>query len=443
MANLDVTLSPFQADFLKRAEEPLVILQTGIGAGKSRALAWWLIMRATKGERILAIAQTFRALNFVLFREVIQICILCKIPFSQNKTEKVIKIGEGEIYGASGDNPEGILGFTDFTSLAIDEAGYIPEECYNNAADRLRGEKVATPLIRLTSSPSGSSVTSWFSRVCLDNPECVIRASSLDNAFTSRKFKTDLMKRYGVGTALYRQQVLGEIINTDFEDTMFSFSLLDAAKTRDRQTFGDDAAIIGLDCARFGDDKTVGVLRIGRAVVRIEREGMTDTESGVELVKRLVNECKARNVRLDCICVDAAQGGGIIDMLRKQDYTVFEVNFASKTNDAQYYNQRAYMYGRAREWLEQGGYFDDADLVGDLFAQRYFVHADKSLRLFPKELIKKKLGHSPDTSDAFALTFYEQAVSNGLFKKGRFMSPRDAKRNQTNIIRRSTHRFSF
>lgn len=409
-------LSPFQIEFMRRKDAPLVILQTGVGAGKSRALAWWCVYRAMKGERILAVAQNYRALVEVLFREIQIVCSQLGVNFDENKGAKTIRIGKGAIYGATGDNPKGILGFTDFTCAVFDEAAYLPEEAYHFVCDRLRGENVDEPIMRFTSSPSNEPGAQWFRRLCTENSDCVIRASSLDNAFTSKKYKLSLIKRYGIGTNLYKQQVLGEFLDSDLEDTLFTHDIIEAVQKRmapDR-SFMDELAIIGLDCARFGGDATVGLLRIGRKVVKIMRATSTDTSMQADIVVKLAEICKSLGVRLDCVCVDAAYGSGVIDTLRRLGYKVFEVSFSEKATQKQYYNMRAEMYFNAHSWLKEDGVYRDDELDADLSAQRYMLDDGGKFRLVPKEMIKKVLGRSPDTSDAFALTFYSGALSLGL-----------------------------
>ena len=420
-------LSPFQVEFMRRKDVPLVILQTGVGAGKSRALAWWCIYRAMKGERILAVAQNYRALVEVLFREIQIVCAQLGIDFDENKGSKVIRIGGGAIYGATGDNPKGILGFTDFTCAVFDEAAYLPEEAYHFVCDRLRGENVDEPMMRFTSSPSSDPAAAWFRKLCAENQQCVIRASSLDNAFTSKKYKLSLIKRYGIGTNLYKQQVLGEFLDSDLEDTLFTHDVIEAVHNRvvpDR-CFMDDFAVIGLDCARFGGDYTVGVLRVGGAVVKIVRAQNTDTGKQADIVIKLNDVCKQMGVKLDCVCVDAAYGSGVIDMLKALGYKVIEVSFAGEASQKQYYNARAEMYFTALEWLKEGGVYADDELDADLSAQRYMLDDGGKFRLIPKEMIKKLLGRSPDTSDAFVLTFYHGANSYaiGLNKKKVMDSP--------------------
>lgn len=439
-------LSPFQIEFMRRADEPLVILQTGVGAGKSRALAWWCVYQAKKGRRILAVAQNYRALSEVLFREIEIVCAQIGIEFDTNKSAKVISIGSGCIYGATGDNPKGILGFTDFNAAVFDEAAYLTREVYDFVCDRLRGEGVDVPLYRFTSSPSSVPAASWFRELCANNQSCVIRATSLDNAFTSKQYKKDLQKRYGIGTALYRQQVLGEFLDTDLEDTIFGYELLKNAQANYQELtcYQDELAVIGVDCARYGGDYTVAVLRIGRRVVKILRARNTDTGQIVDMVRRLKQICEQNwNVRLDAVCVDAAYGNGAVDMLRQLGYNVYEVNFGERSSSPNYFNNRAEMYFTARDWLNEGGTFLDDELSADLSAQRYILDDGGKFRLIPKEIIKKTIERSPDTSDAFVLTFYFGAIGTNFNKKMTLDSPERLRAIYERHMEEAEHSFSF
>lgn len=444
---MDCELSPFQVEFMRRKDEPLVILQTGVGAGKSRALAWWCVYQAKKGRRILAVAQNYRALCEVLFREITIVCAKIGQNFDENKSSKTITIGAGAIYGATGDNPKGILGFTDFTCAVFDEAAYLKREVYDFVCDRLRGEGIDEPLYRFTSSPSSEPTAQWFRQLCIDEAANVIRATSLDNAFTSAKYKRDLQKRYGIGTNLYRQQVLGEFIDCDLEDTLFTHDVLSLCSHRKapERLFMDEIAVIGLDCARFGGDSTVGLLRIGRKVVRIIRATNTDTGKQADIVRKLADTCRELGVRLDCVCVDAAYGSGAVDLLRSLGYNVYEVNFGEKSMRKEYYNERAEMYFNALAWCKEYGCFSDDELEADLSAQRYMLDDGGKFRLVPKEMIKKMLDRSPDTSDAFVLTFYRGVLNHGVdfVKKKSLEDPLEMAMNRIHRIRATARKFEF
>ena len=76
------------------------------------------------------------------------------------------------------------------------------------------------------------------------------------------------------------------------------------------------------------------------------------------------------------------------------------------------------MYCDFVQWIKRGGALPDVpELVGDLTETTY-CHKGDRLLLEPKDIVKKKLGRSPDWGDAGALTFAEPVV-----KKARTTAP--------------------
>jgi hypothetical protein len=53
MAKLQLKINNFQENFLRRAEESLIICQTGVGTGKSEALALWALLRVKSDESVI------------------------------------------------------------------------------------------------------------------------------------------------------------------------------------------------------------------------------------------------------------------------------------------------------------------------------------------------------------------------------------------------------
>ena len=126
---VEIKTSKFQKEFLERSEEPILILTTGVGAGKSRVAALWTIFEATKSKcRIIAAAQNYRALTEVLFREIENLLLKFNVKYHYTKGIKFTLQNGSEIFGATAQNPSAILGFTDISAAIIDEAAYCPEE---------------------------------------------------------------------------------------------------------------------------------------------------------------------------------------------------------------------------------------------------------------------------------------------------------------------------
>lgn len=175
--------------------------------------------------------------------------------------------------------------------------------------------------------------------------------------------------------------------------------------------------VIGVDPARFGDDRSVIFMRQG-------------LQSFAPLVFcKLDNMALAGNVarqidtfRPDAVFVDAGCGGGVIDRLRQLGFTVTEVPFGGTPFRAgQYANKRAEMWGEMAQWIAAGGALpDDPALKADLCQVCYDYDASGRMRLEAKEKIKERCGRSPDLADALALTFASPVRPRSLRESGEF-----------------------
>ena len=158
---VDAPMSQFQLDFIERNDEPLLILLTGVGAGKTRGAAWSIVLKMLDGWRVLAIAQNSKALKMVLFRDILKILMTLMPDYDPskyyNKSEGHIGMppdfGDACCDGGTDENPSGILGFTEYDGVVIDEASRICLEMRNNAEDRNRGKGIV-PWTRYLSSPN-------------------------------------------------------------------------------------------------------------------------------------------------------------------------------------------------------------------------------------------------------------------------------------------------
>ena len=393
----EVKLSHFQKEFIDRSDDPLLVLATGVSAGKSKVAGLWCVFETIKKPcRIIASAQNFKALSEVLFREIKYWLDYFEIKYKYNFGQKFVLQNGSEIFGASAENPEGILGFTDISAAIIDEAAYCPEELYHYIGDRMRGEGIVAKY-RLISSPSNQQKAKWFTDLCMNNPSCVIHASALDNPFTTPEFKESLKKRYGVGSALYRQQVLGEFIETDSSDALITIDKFSSSALQN-----DEEYVIGCDAARFGVDRTVVILRNSYQIVDKIILHKSDTFEIVSAINSLVAGRKVKAIYIDGT---GGYGGGISDTLRLHHSNVYEINFGGKSPDDMCANNRAYMYQKLRDAINEGFYVDDPEIREEICAQRIKLSNNGLFQLVPKDEIKEYLKRSCDLSDALALSF--------------------------------------
>ncbi|MGB0964456.1 MAG: hypothetical protein ACPGVY_17405, partial [Mycobacterium sp.] len=113
-----------------------------------------------------------------------------------------------------------------------------------------------------------------------------------------------------------------------------------------------------------------------------------------------------KDTKVDACFVDATGGfgSGWIDRLRELNLSPIGVEFAGAPNDKRYANKRAEMWFELAQWVKEGGCLPNvAELVGELTVPTYTFKGD-ALLMEPKELVKKRLGRSPDLADGLVLT---------------------------------------
>ena len=189
--------------------------------------------------------------------------------------------------------------------------------------------------------------------------------------------------------------------------------------------FGGSAPlVIGVDVARFGDDKTAVCLRRGRQVVQLKSYAKYDVVQVAHLVAGIITENSPAKV-----CIDVGGlGAGVYDILVSQGYSdvLLPVNFGERAeNPERFVNRRAEMWARVRDWLKSSlpVQLPKIDgLVEDLTAPQMLFDNIGRLQLEAKADIKKRIGHSTDVGDALALTF---AIQNAEFLLNPFSKRND------------------
>jgi hypothetical protein len=98
-------------------------------------------------------------------------------------------------------------------------------------------------------------------------------------------------------------------------------------------------------------------------------------------------------------------GHGVIDNLIATGESPIAVQFHAPALDPRYKNRRAEMWLEMADWVKRGGALPNVpELVGELTTPTYtFVNG--KFQLEDKDMIKGRLGRSPDLADALALTF--------------------------------------
>lgn len=164
--------------------------------------------------------------------------------------------------------------------------------------------------------------------------------------------------------------------------------------------------MVGVDPARFGDDKTVITFRQGRVVLKQIAFGQVDTVDCAGRVKDavLLLQDPVAQIAIDVIGI----GAGVVDTLKRDKVLgklVVEVNSSLRMDDGENYNLRARMWRDMRSWLKSRVSIpNDSELQVDLTSLQY-GYSENLLLMESKKLAKKRGIRSPDRADSLALTF--------------------------------------
>ncbi len=183
----------------------------------------------------------------------------------------------------------------------------------------------------------------------------------------------------------------------------------DVQAARKAQVTASGPLVVGVDPARFGDDRTAIVWRRGRVVQRIKTYEKKTTMQVAGIVAQIIEQDRPARVFIDVVGL----GVGIFDRLEEMNYgkVVCGVGGAESAGDDDHYrNKRAECWGRMKEWFgKRPVQIPDSDeIAADLLCPGYTYDSHNRLLIESKESIRKDPDRrSPDIADAIALTFAE------------------------------------
>ena len=167
----------------------------------------------------------------------------------------------------------------------------------------------------------------------------------------------------------------------------------------------EGAISIGVDCARYGNDRTTMFKRKGLQLIEYKVYKKTSITQEADLFEIFCG--RDRNVHA---CIDGGGvGGGLIDVLRERGYrNITEVNFGEKAMDTDKYDSAA-----SEMWftfpLSECGILDIPELMTELSDRRYKFNNKGQKVVESKDDYKKRHGgKSPDLADGLLLCFYEK-----------------------------------
>lgn len=185
------------------------------------------------------------------------------------------------------------------------------------------------------------------------------------------------------------------------ERSIMSRALLRAAMNRNLPDDPNGTVEIGVDVARFGDDRSVIYKRRGMKIVAEKVLKGADTQ----LVARTVWDMAERLPKVRIKVDDDGVGGGVTDKLRDLGASVLPVH-----NGGQPQDEKLFTTSADEQWfsfpVNEADIPDDPELMQELAGRQYKYTTDDRRKIESKADFKKRYGRSPDKADALLLCFY-------------------------------------
>ena len=294
----------------------------------------------------------------------------------------------------------------DHAMFVIDESGGIPQAVMATAEAVLASGK-ETKVVQAgnpthTTGPLYRAVTTdraiWNVVTITGDPDNPARSPRISLEWAKQQIAS-----YGRDNPWVMVNVLGEFPPTSI-NALLGADEVEAAMKRHLpiDAYNWAQKRLGVDVARFGDDRSVIFPRQGLASFKpIVMRGLRTTD----IAARVMRAKQAWRSEVELVDDTGHWGHGVIDNLVSAGVGALGINFAGKAIDPRYRNKRAEMWLAMAEWVKGGGALPNIpEMIGELVEPTYTFHGGQ-FQLEEKDQIKARLGRSPDLADALALTF--------------------------------------
>ena len=418
------------------ANNSKVAVKSGQGVGKTALEAgliiWFLTCRPY--SKVIATAPTMQQLYDVLWAEIAKWLNDSRVKnlLTWTKT-KVYMNGDSERWFATAKTatkPENMQGFhEDHMLIVVDEASGVADPIMEAVLGTLTGDDNKLLLMGNPNRIEGV----FYDAFNKDRDKYKTHTvSSRESKRTSKDNIEMLESKYGRDSDVCRVRIDGQFPKGAL-DSFISLETVELACSPSNKLPQSDIDAaktlhVGVDVARFGDDKTVITPRISTKVLEFRKYSKKDT---METAGNVLICCKEYMRRFpylkNCIIKvdDSGVGGGVTDRLKEVIKTehlpikVIPVNNGESATDDYYFNLGGQLWGHVKGLLEvnfsnnmQGKEVEvelpnDTEMIKQLSVRKYHMTSKGKIQLESKDDMKKRGLGSPDTADSLALCLYE------------------------------------
>ena len=423
-----IVLTDQQKSLVVSADNPTarVAVASCTGSGKTCCLAMMtlLYLMILPDCRILVTSPSFNQLSRVYVNEVLkmhkrmpqqlqELFYITREKIEYRGSSKYIQIAN--FVTSSTDNLENLAGGHSRNYVILgDESSAIPEDAFDVLLGTLSTGEGGRFI--LVSNPTRSSGRYYeiFSR---DLPGWTkLFFSAFDSPNINKQWIQELEDTYGTDSDLYRMRVLGQFPRVGIAQFISGDSVEAAIRNvLHPSSYSNFPKVMGVDLARFGDDQSVFCIRQGPKLLDFKCFKGLDTMEAASKVAEYAAIHSPSKIFVDSIGV----GAGTYDRCKQLKLPVAEVIVSNKSSEPNVYcNLRAQVWGKMRDWLNNGADIPtysrdrDSNLASQFTNMQFFYNSKMQLQLMAKKDLKKLGYESPDIADSLSLTFAD-AVYEG------------------------------
>jgi hypothetical protein len=380
---------PWQAQILQAfTENQRLAMKACKGPGKTTILSWlcWNFLSTRPYPKIAATSITADNLSDGLWAEMAKWqnnSKFLKAGFQWTKTRIVAKdhhenwFMSARTWSKSATNEQQantLAGLhADYIMFVLDESGGIPQAVMA-AAEAALSTGIECKLVQAGNpthleGPLYNACTSqahlWYVVEITGDPDDPNRAPRI-----SKQWANEQIQQYGRDNPWVMVNVFGKFPPGSLNSLIGPDEVKKAMGKHLRpDAYNWSQKRLGVDVARFGDDKTIIFPRQGLAAfkpVEMRAARSNDIAARVMMAKN--------NWGSDMEYVDGTggYGAGVIDYLYQAGQSPQEIHFSGKSADPRYFNKRAEMWFNMVEWIKRGGAIpNDPELLKELTAPTY------------------------------------------------------------------------
>lgn len=340
-----------------------------------------------------------------------------------------------QIVGFVSNDPERLRGLSGADQLyIIDEASGVPDEIFASIDGNLAGGG------RIIAISNPVHDLGWYAQTFAEGSRWhAIAISSIEASEVSppipglatKEFIEEKRHEWGVESAEWYAKILGKFPPASVDGVIPKGLALDATKRWTTTPQTDDPLELGVDVARFGNDKSSIVWRRGSWASAPRMLKGCDVVEVAETTLAIIREVARPGERVKAKIDAVSVGGGVADILRRHprveladggfcELEVVDVQAAASSPDPSCARMRDAMWLSLRKWLTpadkagaDGAIPRDLALLADITAPRVGYDATNRWKVESKFDVRKRIGRSTDCGDALALAVFDVETDVG------------------------------